>query len=391
MLAGRTRYLAYRKIRPLYNFWVDIGVYQRNLTNFQESAILFNNQSPFLSHTTDPCVNCHTFCNNRTDRMTLGIRSAAFGSSTPFALNGSLEKLGAKFGYMSWHPSGRLIAYSLNDVRQFFHQAGTEVRDVVDLDSDLLYYEVGSRSAKTHPAFSEPDRLETYPAWSPDGRFLYFCSAPILWTDRDSTPPERYEEVRYNLRRIPYDIETDTWGPAEIVLSPEKTGLSILLPRISPDGKYLLFCMTKYGCFPVYQPSSDLYLMDLDTGKVERLAINSERSESWHSWSSNGRWFAFSSKRRDGLFTRIYLSYFDTAGQAHPPLLVPQEDPTFYDFCLKTYSVPELTVEPVRVSEWDMAKTVASPRRTEIGLPDISMTRKPAKPPTWKPAVPERE
>jgi Tol biopolymer transport system component len=391
MLAGRTRYLAYRKIRPLYNFWVDIGVYQRNLTNFQESAILFNNQSPFLSHTTDPCVNCHTFCNNRTDRMTLGIRSAAFGSSTPFALNGSLEKLGAKFGYMSWHPSGRLIAYSLNDVRQFFHQAGTEVRDVVDLDSDLLYYEVGSRSAKTHPAFSEPDRLETYPAWSPDGRFLYFCSAPILWTDRDSTPPERYEEVRYNLRRIPYDIETDTWGPAEIVLSPEKTGLSILLPRISPDGKYLLFCMTKYGCFPVYQPSSDLYLMDLDTGKVERLAINSERSESWHSWSSNGRWFAFSSKRRDGLFTRIYLSYFDTAGQAHPPLLVPQEDPTFYDFCLNTYTVPELTVEPVKVSEWDIAKAVASPRRTEIALPDISMTRKPAKPATWKPAVPERE
>jgi hypothetical protein len=73
-------YLAYRKIRPLYNFWVDIGVYQRNLTNFQESAILFNNQSPFLSHTTDPCVNCHTFvsfrqaCMNRTGVIGYALR-----------------------------------------------------------------------------------------------------------------------------------------------------------------------------------------------------------------------------------------------------------------------------------------------------------------------------
>ena len=120
---------------------------------------------------------------------------------------------------------------------------------------------------------------------------------------------------------------TGQWGHAETVLSAEQTGLSILLPRVSPDGRFLLFCMCRYGCFPVYQPSSDLYMMDLATGRYSRLAINSEYSESWHSWSSNSRWIAFSSKRQGGLFTRTYLSYVDDDGTAYKPFVLPQRDP----------------------------------------------------------------
>ena len=71
-------------------------------------------------------------------------------------------------------------------------------------------------------------------------------------------------------------------------------------------------------------------------------AANSNESESWHCWSSNGRWIVYASKRRDNLFGKIYLSYVDEKGTDHKPILLPQEDPTFYDSLLQTYNAPEL-------------------------------------------------
>lgn len=381
-------YLAYRKIGPAYNFWTDVGVFQRDLTGYSESRILHSAQFPGSED--KPCINCHTLHNNRGDRMLVGIRSSEYGAVTLLAQNGAVAKLGTKFGYTSWHPSGRLVAYSANKVRQFFHQSRLEVREVVDLDSDLLTYQIGAREVKSAAGLADPDRLETYPTWSPDGRSLYFCSAPILWSDRETVPPERYEEVRYDLMRISYSPEDDSWGDPETVLASADTGLSILLPRISPDGKFLVFCMCQYGCFPVYQPSSDLYLLDLESGKHRRLECNSGESESWHSWSSNSRWLAFSSKRRDGVFTRSYLSYIDESGKAHKPFILPQRDPGFYDSYVKTYSVPELLVEPVRVSSRVLAEALRSSSKVELTMPDISMTRKSGGASPWRP-VPARE
>jgi dipeptidyl aminopeptidase/acylaminoacyl peptidase len=259
-------------------------------------------------------------------------------------------------------------------IAMFQHAAGSEVRDVIDLDSYLAYYDVNARTVKTTPALARKERLETYPAWSPDGRFLYFCSAPKTWTDRNVIPAQ-YDQVQYDLMRIAYDVQRDAWGTTETVLSAQDTGQSILEPRISPDGRWLLFCMCKYGCFPVYQQSSDLYLIDLEaagrTGRCEyrRLEVNSDESESWHSWSSNSRWIAFSSKRDNGTFTRTYLSYVDPNGTAHKPLLLPQEDPTHYDSCLWTYSVPELVTEPVQVSKEGLGRVVRGSRQVNIEMP----------------------
>jgi hypothetical protein len=149
--------------------------------------------------------------------------------------------------------------------------------------------------------------------------------------------------------------------------------------------------MCEYGCFPIYQPTSDLYLLNVESGKYERLGINSDRSESWHSWSSNGRWFAFSSKRHDGLLTRLYLSYFDEAGKAHKPVLMPQRDPAFYNSCLKTYSVPELIAELVQVSANALSKAIRSSRGTAVKMPEVSMTRKAEPSVPWRPGIPKRQ
>ena len=384
-------FLVYRKIHPGHSKWRQMGIYQRNLENYDESLVLDN------GYYKRGCLNCHTFCNNRTDKMLIGIRSKIYGNTALLVEDGVVNKVGAKFGYTSWHPSGRLAAYSINKTRQFYHSGRNEVRDVVDLDSALAYYLVDSKTVKTSPNISKKDRLETYPTWSPDGRYLYFCSAPMLWSDRNKVPPEHYDEVKYDLLRISYDLNRDQWGELETVLSAQDTGLSILQPRISPDGRWLLFCMCDYGSFPVYHQSSDLYIMDLkaarQTGqyKYRRLQVNSDQSESWHSWSSNSRWIAFSSKRRKGVFTRSYFSYVDQAGKVYKALLLPQKDPAFYDSCLKTYSVPELIVQPVKVTGEKLARVVRSSRKIEVDMPITMATPKAGVPPGYKEPWRERE
>lgn len=337
-------YLAYRLIPPVYNLWDEVGVYQRNLTTGEESAVLDGKRLDTA------CVNCHSFCGNDPDQMLIGTRSDLLGKFTLLAKNGHVTKLDVPFGYTAWHPSGRIAVYSVNKVRQFFHTAGPAVRDVVDLASSLAYFRIDSGESKQVPGASDERHLTTYPAWSPDGHWLYYCCAAVLWTDRDQVPPEHYAEIKYDLMRISYDLKADRWGSPQTVLSASETGQSILLPRVSPDGRFLLFCMCSYGCFPVFQPTSDLYLMDLEKGTYVKPPINSESSESWHSWSSNSRWIAFSSKRQNGAFTRCYLSYVNAAGLAHKPFVVPQADPEFYQSFLKTVSVPELLTGPVRVS-----------------------------------------
>lgn len=371
-------YLVYRFMKPIYNWWRNIGIYQRNLSNYDNRLILHGRSF------NEGCLNCHTFLNNDTNRMTIGTRSDIYGSTTLMAIDKKISKIGAKWGYTSWHPSGRLAAYSMNKVWQFFHEYTKEIRDVVDLDSAICYYLVDSQQIKTAPGLSEKDNLETYPAWSPDGRYLYYCSAPILWADRDKVPPEHYKEVKYNLMRISYDVEKDQWGQPETVLSAKQTQMSILCPRISPDGRFLVFCMCEYGCFPVYQPSSDLYIMDMQTNQYHKLTINSDFSESWHSFSSNSRWLAFSSKRQDGLFTRIYFSYIDENGLAYKPFVLPQEDPAYYDSLLQTYSVPELIKNPVKVGQHTLVQAVRSPEKIEVKIPITGATVKAEGPGAWQ-------
>lgn len=342
-------HLAYRLIDPVHVTSYKVAVHQRDLATYRESVVL---DGMSLG---EGCVNCHSFANNDPNRMLIGIRSDRFGNATILVADGEAKKLGTRFGYTAWHPSGQAAVYSINKVCQFFHSAGAEVRDVIDLDAALGYYLVQTNEAKMIPRAADKRRLETYPAWSPDGRYLYYCSAPILWEDGDPLPPARYAEVKYDLMRISYDVAADSWGDPELVLSSQDTNLSILQPRISPDGRFLLFCMCRYGCFPVYQPTSDLYMMDLSTREYTKLDINSEFSESWHSWSSNGRWIAFSSKRRGRPFTRCYFSFVDETGKAHKPFILPQSDPEFYDSFLKTVSVPELITGPVPVTGKTMA------------------------------------
>jgi hypothetical protein len=342
-------YLAYRRLGPLYTLWKRMGIYQRCLESFDESPIMINRL------TQDNCMNCHNFLNNKSDRWLLHLRGGP-GTAMLLIDGKSTHKIDTKtefngpVAYPAWHPSGNLAVFSANKLLLFFHSIG-EPRDVLDRASDLVVYDIPTNVMTTTSQIANPDRMENWPAWSPDGRYLYFSSAPKLETFEEPSGQDlSYSEINYNLMRISYDEETGTWGELELVLAGSKVGGSINQPRISPDGQFVLFTVSLYGNFPIYSSSADLYLLDLSSGEVKKLELNSESTESFHSWSSNGRWIVFSSKRTDSLFARPYFAYVDENGNASKPFILPQKNPEYYDTCLETFNVPEFILEPIRIS-----------------------------------------
>jgi len=186
--------------------------------------------------------------------------------------------------------------------------------------------------------------------------------------------------------RVSYDVETRTWGEVTTVLLSAETegGLSIARPSVSPDGRYLCFCMCAFGTFPAYQKTSDLYVMDLTTleyrpvtapvggEKLVRRGIprywalrdaNSDASESWHAWSSNARWLVFTSKRGTGLLSRPHFAYVNRDGTARKAFVLPQRDPAFYDTHLRIFNVPVLVSGPVTLTQRDILRALRDARR----------------------------
>jgi Tol biopolymer transport system component len=341
-------YVAFRLINPAYILWEKMGIYQRDIESYSMKPILLNRT------TEKNCMNCHTFCSNNPDKMILHLRSKPSG--TILYNNGILQMLntGTQFTmsscvYPSWHPHGDIIAFSVNKIKQKFHSAGNKSQTVIDRASDIVLYDINKNMLTTSPKVST-GRLENLPNWSPDGKYLYFISGPKYYENVPDTL------IRYDLMRISYDINTNKWGKVDTVLLSEETGKSITFPEVSPDGKYLLFCMTDYGYFSIYSPASDLYLMDLKSFEYKKLDINSDHVESFHSWSSNSRWFLFISKRIDGFNSRIYFSHIDEEGNVYKPVLLPQRDPEFYSTFIYNFNRPVFIKEKVRLSSKELTR-----------------------------------
>jgi hypothetical protein len=361
-------YLLYRTLSVLYNFSRDLCIYQRNLETNRESEVL--NARNFFPG----CCNCHTLQNNDPSRAMFHVRTQDLGNSALVVENGAVTKLNTKLGYTSWHPSGKLAVCSVNKINQCFHAAWRDIRDAFDLTSGLVVYDAVHRSVVTVPQIYKEEELETWPCWSPDGNYLYFSSARILWKDFAAVPPPGLEKLRYNLMRVSYDERKNQWGDPDTVLSSAATGLSITQPRVSPDGKFVLFCMHRYGPSPYLQHSSDLYLMNLSTKAYFPLAANSGFAESWHTWSSNSRWIAFTSKRDGGILARIYLCRIDSAGASSKPFIMPQADPEFYDSFIKVYNVPEFSKARFTVPERRLVDAIRSSKKVDVKMPVTGAT-----------------
>jgi hypothetical protein len=362
-------YLAYRLIEPLYVNWKTMGIYQRCLETFDEKPVLHNNL------TEGQCMNCHSFQQNSPENMLLHLRGKNGG--TLIIHQDQVTKVNTKTDssmspgvYPAWHPHKKLVAFSVNDIGQLFHSSNTEKIEVLDTRSDLVLYNIDKNEIQ--PVITTDKYFETFPAWSPDGSYLYFCRA-VCPTDRSVKDKyrsfdisDKYTGIRYDILRIKFDEATLTFGKTDTVFNASQISKSASFPRISPDGKYLLFCLSDFGNFSIWHKSSDLYLLNLQTNEVKPLDnINSNEAESYHTWSSNGRWFVFSSRRIDGSYTRPYFAYFDKKGNTHKPFILPQKDPDFYEDLYKSYNVPELIKNPVNIP-WHQLEKIAQEKASPV-------------------------
>ena len=341
-------WIAYRLIEPGYVGWRQLGIYQREVSSFEESAIITNKES----NTT--CLNCHNFPSFSSESMMFHARGANGG--TILYNDGKLTKIDFKSigpkkntTYPAWHPAGRFIAFSSNTTHQLFFAEGKQPIEVFDSASDLVLYDIQTGEALTDPRFLTKESLESFPAWSPDGKYLYFVSAEDVDLDVKFTPT-----ARYHLLRVPFNTQTRRFEEKiDTVYNAHTRGGSVSYPRISPDGRYLLYTLSDYGTFPIWHDEADLKMMDLQTMKDVDISIwnADESADSYHSWSSNGRWVMYGTRRLDGRYTRVYMAYLSEDGTPGKPFLLPQEDPRHNVWRLKSYNVPEFIDGKVALPE----------------------------------------
>lgn len=362
-------WISYRLIPPSYVSYEEIIIAQRDLTSFDEKVIY--NTKLLTTQETGQCINCHSYQNYRTDNMLFHIRKDWGG--TMLVHNGKVSKVDLKTPetlsagvYPAWHPTEPLIAFSTNLTAQIFHNQDTAKIEVFDGASDMILYDV-ERTEITNISSLE-EEMEIFPTWSPDGKWLYFCTArppfdtaPVdsLGNPRDlkNLAMNNVEGIRYDLYRMPFDPTTRTFGTREMLYEASADSMSVTLPRLSPDGRWVAFARGSYGCFQVWHPEADIWILNTEDGSRKPLtAINSNCSESYPTFSSNGHWIMTASRRDDNNFTRPYIAYFHPDGTCDKPFEVPLEDPELYLLGFKSYNRPEFMIEPVTVDPREFAR-----------------------------------
>ena len=357
------RYISYRLIPPSYVAYEKLTISQRDLTSFEETVI-YNNKL-VSSEPDGQCINCHAYKNYRTDNMQFHVRQHLGG--TVFVHNGELKKVNLKTDstisagvYPFFNPKYDVVAYSVNNTGQIFHTRNSNKVEVQDQASDVIIYDP-VREVVSHVA-NDPDCLEVFPAWSPDGEMLYYCSA--YFPLRDDMPRvedmvRNYKDVKYDILRRPWNPVTGEFGAVDTVFAASAMGRSATFPRVSPCGRYLLFALAEYGCFHIWHKDADLYVIDLETGACNPLEkANSEYPESYHSWSSTGKWILFASRRDDTNYSRLYIAHINNDGTSDKAFLLPQAESEFYDFFDRSYNVPEFMVEPVSFTPHEFLEVV---------------------------------
>ena len=358
-------HLVYRLIEPGYETWNRLGIYQRCLEDFTEKPVITN------EGTDRNCMNCHSFADRNPDRMVFHMRAAHGGT---FVTDGSnVEKLNTKTPetisavvYPQWNSAGTRIAFSVNDISQVFHSTNPNRIEVYDSASDVVVYDPETHSLSSSPLLMQEDVLETFPSFSPDGKTLYFCSSPV------QDVPKDYAKIRYSICSIAYDETTGCFGESvDTLFNARVLEGGATFPRVSPDGRWLMFARGPYGCFNIWHKSADLWMIDLHSGEIFPLdGANSPDAESYHSWSGNSRWMVFGSRRLDGLYTRPFICHIDSDGVASKPFLLPQKDSRFYDRSFKSYNIPEFTDGEVTISERDITDCALNDAGTDISFID---------------------
>ncbi len=353
--------LTYRRIAPGYEIYSSMGLYQRDLSSFDEYTIIDNSEPHGM------CINCHTSNRTNPDQFVFHVRGEHGATMVQQSgkrewLKANNDALGGSMVYPYWHPSGKYCAFSTNQTRQGFHVADQNRVEVFDMSSDIFVYNPATQEILKDSLISTEDWSENSPVFSPDGKKIYFI------TCRQQEYPMHYKDEQYNLCSIDFNPEDGTFGQkVDTLFNAVAMGKSLTWPKPSYDGKYIMFTLLDYGYFSIWHKESDQWLMDLSTGESRPMdEINSNEADSYHNWNVNSHWIVFTSRRANGLYSQLFLSSIDENGKATKPFLLPQENPMkYYQETFYSFNVPDFTSKKVEFEESAARREIESDERVE--------------------------
>jgi cytochrome c-type biogenesis protein CcmH/NrfG len=236
------------------------------------------------------------------------------------------------FGLLSQiSPDGRYVVSTVKDRSVFVVAPGLDFSQLFfPIQGILAVYDRETGEIRALPGADDPALVQSNPTWSPDGKHIVFARTGAYHLQNLRRPevalitPEEAREFtkegktfQYDLYRIPFD---EGRGGTPVPLEGASgNGMSNFFPKYSPDGKWIVFCKAK--SYMLLQPDSELYIIPAEGGEARRLAANTPRMNSWHSWSPNSRWLVFSSKANTP-YTQLFLTHIDEGGHSTPPVLL---------------------------------------------------------------------
>lgn len=238
----------------------------------------------------------------------------------------------ATFGLLSQvSPDGRYVISTVKDRAVFvatpeitFSQLFFPIKGI------LAVYDREQKTFKPLPGADDPQLVQSNPTWSPDGKYVVFArtqayrsealarASTVLLSEKD-VPEfiEKKQPFKYDLYRVPFN--GGKGGTPEPIKGASQNGKSNYFAKYSPDGKWIVFC--KAENYMLLMPDSELHIIPAEGGEARRLRANTRLMNSWHSFSSNGRWLVFSSKANTP-YTQLFLTHIDADGNSTPPVVL---------------------------------------------------------------------
>ena len=236
------------------------------------------------------------------------------------------------FGLLSQvSPDGRYVISTVKDRAVFVATPGIEFSQLFfPIKGILVVYDTETRSYAPLPGADDPEYVQSNPTWSPDGKWIVFARTKVyrkggiadakeVLLDEKAVPEfiEDKQPFKFDLYRVPFN--GGRGGTPEPIEGASHNGMSNFFAKFSPDGKWIVFC--KAENYMLLMPDSELYIVPAEGGEARRLSANTPRMNSWHSFSSNGRWLVFSSKANTP-YTQLFLTHIDEEGRSTPPVVL---------------------------------------------------------------------
>ena len=297
--------IVYRLVEPLFNAGQDAVLKELRLEEGVPRGI------PAVASV---CVGCHTYrgdaaaFNSRlgTDRRLFAATIAGGG------LDSAQAKIG-EFSFVSLSPDGKTIAAAIRTRSAIeVKKSNIEPFDMSYSAGDIALIDAGSLAFQLLEGACEPRVVEDMPSWSPDGASLVFVRYA----------PAAAPSALNPMSICTIEIAVGRGGEPKPLLS-DPPSKYCYFPRYSPDGKWISFVAADASRSYFARRSSDIWLYERSTGRLRMLESNLEGAmDSWHSWSSDGKWLVFSSNRDPSGLTALYLTRIEADGKAHPPVKI---------------------------------------------------------------------